>query len=93
MQVLVVDNFTSYRLVKTIAGKIVSTIILDTKYWNNYLIIVKFVTSIIWLLKIVDVNEKLSICYVYEGIAKDKEFHIEYVKQLGARIRASHKCY
>lgn len=73
LQALAVDkHFTSHGLAKTVAGKAVNAIILDNKFWNDCLIIVTLVAPIIRLLKIVDVDEKPSLGYVYEGMQRAK---------------------
>ncbi|KAK7293059.1 hypothetical protein RJT34_15920 [Clitoria ternatea] len=73
LQALVVDkHFTSHRLARTPTGKVVSTIILDNKFWDGCLIMAKIVAPIIRLLRIVDGDEKPSMGYVYEGMQRAK---------------------
>ncbi|KAL3523232.1 hypothetical protein ACH5RR_016066 [Cinchona calisaya] len=51
-------------------GKEVRQIILDEKFWNNYLIIVRIMGPLICLLCICDTDEKPSMGYVYEGMQR-----------------------
>ncbi|XP_022857003.1 uncharacterized protein LOC111378067 [Olea europaea var. sylvestris] len=61
-------HFTTYRLSKSTNGRLVSYIILDNKFWEDCLMVVKIVVPIIRLLQIVDSHEKPSLCYVYDGM-------------------------
>ena len=57
-----------HKLSKTTQGRLASTIVLDRKFWDECLMIVKVVTPIVKFLRIVDSDEKPSLGYVYEGI-------------------------
>lgn len=61
-------DFSSSRYAKEKKGKDAVAIILDNKFWNECLIIVKIVEPLMRLLRIVDGDEKPNIGYVYEGM-------------------------
>ncbi|XP_054793192.1 uncharacterized protein LOC129298780 [Prosopis cineraria] len=74
LQALVTDkHFVDHKLSKTQAGIIVTAIILDNGFWGDCLEIVKVVSPLIKLLRIVDSDEKLSLPYVYEGMQRAKK--------------------
>ena len=74
LQALVIDKyFTTHRLGKSKTGKVISAIVLDKKFWDDCLAMVKIVAPIIRLLRIVDVDEKPSLRYVYEGTQRGKK--------------------
>ncbi|XP_038995722.1 uncharacterized protein LOC120120036 [Hibiscus syriacus] len=90
LQALVVDkHFTSHKLSKTTAGKIVSDIVLDQNFWNDCLSIAKLVAPISRLLRIVDGDEKPSLGYVYEGMQRAKNA----IKEMFRNRRALYKPY
>ena len=60
--------FMEHKLSETTQGRLASTIVLDRKFWDDCLMIVKVVTPIVKFLRIVDSDEKPSLGYVYEGI-------------------------
>ncbi|XP_022865250.1 uncharacterized protein LOC111385112 [Olea europaea var. sylvestris] len=66
-------HFTSHRLSKSGNGKLVSSIILDNKFWDDCLMLVKIVAPIIKLLQIVDSDEKPSLDYVYDGMHRARK--------------------
>ncbi|XP_028797889.1 uncharacterized protein LOC114753361 [Neltuma alba] len=73
LQALVVDkHFVDHRLSKIEARKNFSVIILDNRFWNNCYQVVKIVSPLIKLLRIVNSNEKPSLPYVYEGMRRAK---------------------
>ena len=73
LQALVVDkHFLDHKLSKKVAGKTFSAIILDNRFWNECYKIVKIVTPLVKLLRIVDSDEKPSLPYVYEGMYRAK---------------------
>jgi hypothetical protein len=73
LQALMVDrHFTSHKLAKSAAGKVVSDIILDSSFWNNCYMIAKIMGPIIKLLRIVDGDEQPSMGYVYDGMQRAK---------------------
>ncbi|KAJ7970826.1 DUF659 domain-containing protein [Quillaja saponaria] len=70
LQALVTStNFTGHRLSKSAAAKVVSSIILDNKFWDDCLTTVKVAAPFIRLLRIVH-SEKPSLGFVYEGICR-----------------------
>ncbi|XP_054816852.1 uncharacterized protein LOC129316449 [Prosopis cineraria] len=74
LQALVTDkHFVDHKLSKTQAGIIVTAIILDNGFWGDCLEIVKVVSPLIKLLRIVDSDEKPSLPYVYEGMQRAKK--------------------
>ncbi|XP_057760121.1 uncharacterized protein LOC130980458 [Arachis stenosperma] len=73
LQALMVDKyFTSHKLVKSANGKIVSSIVLDSKFWQDCVTTVKIVGPLIKLLRLVDADEKFSLGIMYEGIKRAK---------------------
>ncbi|PNY02045.1 hypothetical protein L195_g025349 [Trifolium pratense] len=73
LQALMVDkHFTSHKLAKSTAGKMVSAIVLDSSFWSNCFMIAKIMAPIIKLLKIVDGDERPSMGYVYDGMQRVK---------------------
>ncbi|XP_028797413.1 uncharacterized protein LOC114752881 [Neltuma alba] len=73
LQALVVDkHFVDHKLSRTEAGKNFSAIILDNRFWNDCYQVVKIVSPLIKLLRIVDSDEKPSLPYVYEGMRRAK---------------------
>ncbi|XP_025702569.1 uncharacterized protein [Arachis hypogaea] len=73
LQALMVDKyFTSHKLVKSANRKIVSSIVLDSKFWQNCVTTVKIVGPLIKLLRLVDADEKPSLGIMYEGIKRAK---------------------
>ncbi|XLS55860.1 hypothetical protein HN51_005615, partial [Arachis hypogaea] len=64
--------FTSHKLSKSVNGKMVSSIILDSKFWEDYITTVMIVGPLIKLLRLVDADEKPSPGYVYEGMQRAK---------------------
>ncbi|XP_054788931.1 uncharacterized protein LOC129294532 [Prosopis cineraria] len=74
LQALITDkHFMDHKLSRTEAGIIVSAIILDNRFWNECLEVVKIVSPLIKLLRIVDSDEKPSLPYVYEGMQRAKK--------------------
>ncbi|KAF7808217.1 uncharacterized protein G2W53_034960 [Senna tora] len=97
------DHFVKHRLAKTAAGKTFSDIVLDNKFWNDCLIVVKIVAPIVHLLRIVDADEKPSMGYVYEGMHRakkaikemfkgKKEMHKPYTDIIKARWHKHFRC-
>ncbi|XP_015949126.1 uncharacterized protein LOC107474054 [Arachis duranensis] len=73
LQALMVDKyFTSHKLSKSANGKIVSSIVLDSKFWQDCVTTVKIVGPLIKLLRLVDADEKPSLGIVYEGMQRAK---------------------
>ncbi|XP_025703545.1 uncharacterized protein [Arachis hypogaea] len=64
--------FTSHKLAKSANKKIVSSIVLDSKFWQNCVTTVKIVGPLIKLLRLVDADEKSSLRIVYESIQRAK---------------------
>nr|XP_025692967.1 uncharacterized protein LOC112795242 [Arachis hypogaea] len=73
LQALVIDKyFTSHKLSKSVNGKIVSSIILDSKFWEDCFTTVMLVGPLIKLLRLVDADEKPSLGIVYAGMQRAK---------------------
>ncbi|XP_072054827.1 uncharacterized protein [Arachis hypogaea] len=73
LQTLVVDKyFTSHKLSKSFNGKMVSSIILDSKFWDDCITTVMLVGPLIKLLRLVDADENPSLGIVYEGMQRAK---------------------
>ncbi|XP_028773353.1 uncharacterized protein LOC114730436 [Neltuma alba] len=73
LQALVVDkHYVDHKLSRTEAGKNFSAIILDNRFWNDCYQVVKIVSPLIKLLRIVDSDEKPSLPYVYKGMRRAK---------------------
>lgn len=88
LQALVVDkHFASLWLAKTTAGKVVSAIILDNKFWNDCFTIAKLVAPIIRVLRIVDEDEKPSMGYVYEAMQRAKNAIKEMFRNRKSRYK------
>ena len=69
LQALVTSKFfadSSYS--KDNKGRVVVSIILDHKFWNDCFIVVKLMAPLVRLLCIVDCNERPSMGYLYEGM-------------------------
>ncbi|KAL0399908.1 UNVERIFIED_CONTAM: hypothetical protein Sradi_2334100 [Sesamum radiatum] len=66
-------EFVDSRLARERKTKEVIAIVLNNKFWNDCLIIVKVMEPLMHLLKIVDGDKKLSIGYVYEGIYRARK--------------------
>ncbi|XP_015939747.1 uncharacterized protein LOC107465278 [Arachis duranensis] len=73
LQSLVIDKyFTSHKLSKSVNGKMVSSIILDSKFWEDCFTTVMLVGPLIKLLRLVDADEKPSLGIVYAGMQRAK---------------------
>ncbi|XP_025692367.2 uncharacterized protein [Arachis hypogaea] len=73
LQLLVIDKyFTSHKLSKSVNGKMVSSIILDSKFWEDCFTTVMLVGPLIKLLRLVDADEKPSLDIVYAGMQRAK---------------------
>ena len=57
-----------YRYSKDNKSKVMVSNILDDKFWNDCLVVVKFMAPLLCLLRIVDCDERPSMRYVYEGM-------------------------
>ncbi|XP_016195359.1 uncharacterized protein LOC107636354 [Arachis ipaensis] len=64
--------FTPHKLAKSANGKIISSIVLDSKFWQDFVTTAKIVGPLIKLLSLVDADEKPSLEYVYEGMQRAK---------------------
>ncbi|KAL3498058.1 hypothetical protein ACH5RR_040790 [Cinchona calisaya] len=53
-----------------VKGKEAKQIVLDDKFWNSCLILVRIMGSLIQLLRVCYADEKPSMGYVYEGMEK-----------------------
>lgn len=47
--------------------------VLDSRFWNNCGIVVKIVAPLVWLLRIVDGDDRQSLAYVYDGMYRAKK--------------------
>ncbi|KAL3534303.1 hypothetical protein ACH5RR_002764 [Cinchona calisaya] len=54
-------------------GKEAKQIVLNDKFWNNSLILVRIMGPLIRLLRVCDADEKPSMGYVYEGMQREIE--------------------
>ncbi|XP_072054940.1 uncharacterized protein [Arachis hypogaea] len=96
LQVLMVDKyFTSHKLAKSANGKIISSIVLDSKFWQDCVTTVKIVGPLIKLLRLVDTDEKPFLGIVYEVAAMQeiqlyrdckKSFRRESAKRAASRL-------
>ena len=69
LQALVTSKFfEDSRYSRDNKNRVAVSIILDNKFWNDCLIVVNLIASLVHLLCIVDCDERHSIGYVYEGI-------------------------
>ena len=69
LQALVTSKFfADSRYSKDNKGRVVVSIILDHKFWNDCFIVVKLMAPLVCLLRIVDYDERPSMGYVYEGM-------------------------
>ncbi|XP_025703996.1 uncharacterized protein [Arachis hypogaea] len=73
LQSLVTDKyFTSHKFSKSVNGKMVSSIILDSKFWEDCFTTVMLVGPLIKLLRFVDADEKPSLGIMYAGMQRAK---------------------
>lgn len=90
LQALMVDkHFTTHKLAKSVAGKIVSDIVLDSKFWSDCFMIAKLMAPIIKLLRIVDGDAVPSMPYVYEGMRRAKNA----IQEMFRKKEAAYKPY
>ncbi|XP_052118938.1 uncharacterized protein LOC110273134 [Arachis duranensis] len=82
LQQLVVDSiFTNHKLGRSATGRAVSAIILDCKFWDDCFTICKPVGHLIYLLKVVDADDKPSLGYIYEGMLRAEDAIKEMFRQ------------
>ena len=62
--------FKNSRYSKDNKSRVTVSVILDKKLWEDCLIVVTLMTSLVRFLCIVDCDERLSMEYVYEGMYK-----------------------
>ena len=73
LQALVTSKFfADSRYSKDNKSRVVVSIILDQKFWNDCFIVVKLMAPLMLLLRIVDCDERPSMGYVYEGIYRTR---------------------
>ncbi|XP_057719382.1 uncharacterized protein LOC130933786 [Arachis stenosperma] len=73
LQALMMEKyFTSHKLAKSANEKIVSSIVLDSKFWQDCVTTVKMVGPLIKLLRLVDADEKSPLEIVYESMQRAK---------------------
>ena len=69
LQALVTSKFfVDSRYSRDNKSRVAVSIILDNRFWNDCLIVVNLMSSIMRLLRIVDCDERPSMRYVYEGM-------------------------
>ncbi|XP_050222704.1 uncharacterized protein LOC126672795 [Mercurialis annua] len=97
LQTLITNRvYTDHKLSRSDKGKVVSSLILNNKFWDDCLIMVKIAVPLIRLLRLVDSDEKPSLGYVYEGMRrarkaikhmfkKKKSMYAHYIKILDER--------
>ncbi|XP_052116655.1 uncharacterized protein LOC110279737 [Arachis duranensis] len=74
LQQLVVDSiFTDHKLGRSATGRAVSAIILDCKFWDDCFTVCKLVGPLIYLLRVVDADDKPSLEYAYEGMLRAED--------------------
>ncbi|RVW22079.1 hypothetical protein CK203_110929 [Vitis vinifera] len=74
LQALVTSKFSvDSRYSKDNKSKVVVSIILDNRFWNDCLIVVNLMSPLMCLLCIVDCDERPSMGYVYEGMFYNKK--------------------
>ncbi|RVX04504.1 hypothetical protein CK203_023506 [Vitis vinifera] len=72
LQALVTSKFfVDSRYSKDNKSKVVVSIILDNRFWNDYLTVVNLMSPLMRLLRIVDCDERPSMGYVYEGMYRE----------------------
>ena len=70
LQALVTSKFfVDFKYSKDNKRKVVVSIILDNRFWNDYLIVVNLMSPLMCLLRIVDCDERHLMGYVYEGMS------------------------
>ncbi|KAG6525984.1 hypothetical protein ZIOFF_015958 [Zingiber officinale] len=77
------------KFLKIDKGKEVKQIVLDEKFWNNYLITMRIMGQLIRLLHVYDTDERPSLGYVYEGMYRA----INDIKKLFKNKERSYKPY
>ena len=60
--------FADSKYLKDNKCRVVVSIILDHKFWNDCFIVVKLMAPLVRLLRIVDCDKRPSMGYVYEGM-------------------------
>ncbi|RVW34274.1 hypothetical protein CK203_092972 [Vitis vinifera] len=76
LQALVTSKFfVDSRYSRDNKSKVVVSIILDNRFWNDCFIVVNLMSSLMRLLRIVDCDERSSMRYVYEGMYR-KNIHL-----------------
>nr|CAN70395.1 hypothetical protein VITISV_014705 [Vitis vinifera] len=74
LQALVTSKFfVDFRYSRDNKSRVAFSIILDNRFWNNCLIVVNLMVSVVHLLHIVDCDERPSMGYVYEGMFYNKK--------------------
>nr|XP_025632247.1 uncharacterized protein LOC112726904 [Arachis hypogaea] len=82
LQALVVDSiFTDHKLGRSTTGRAVSAIILDCNFWDDCFTVCKLVGPLIYLLRVVDADDKPSLGYVYEGMLRIEDAIKEMFRQ------------
>ncbi|XP_054785900.1 uncharacterized protein LOC129292358 [Prosopis cineraria] len=74
LQALVTSKvFLDSRYSKGEKAKDVTLIVLDNQFWNDCKIMIQIISPLIWLLRIVDADERPSLGYVYDGMYKARK--------------------
>ncbi|XP_031274728.1 uncharacterized protein LOC116133189 [Pistacia vera] len=74
LQAMVTDRFfVDSRYARSSKGKNVVPIILDNEFWDNMGYVSKIVAPLMRLLRIVDLDERPAIGYVYDGMYRAKK--------------------
>ncbi|XP_057746771.1 uncharacterized protein LOC130966033 [Arachis stenosperma] len=82
LQQLVVDSiFTDHKLGRSATGRAVSAIILDCKFWDDCFTVCKLVGPLIYLLRVVDADDKPSLGYVYKVMLRAEDAIKEMFRQ------------
>ena len=69
LQALVTSKFfVDFKYSRDNKSKVVVSIILDNRFWNDCLIVVNLMSPLMCLLRIVDCDERPSMGYVYKGM-------------------------
>ncbi|KAL6329357.1 hypothetical protein AAG906_017665 [Vitis piasezkii] len=79
LQALVTSKFfVDSRYSKDNKSKVVVSIILDNRFWNDCLIVVNLMSPLMRLLRIIDCDERPLMGYVYEGMYRKNIHSIAY---------------
>ncbi|XP_057747799.1 uncharacterized protein LOC130966993 [Arachis stenosperma] len=74
---------------RSATGRAVSAIILDAKFWDDCFTVCKLVSTLIYLLRVVDADDPLSLGYVYEGMLRAEDA----IKEMFRQSKTSYQPY